>query len=143
MRTVYDLMAAVARKLANKNVLVRMRKPASKGAAGECHADQLGRLIIDVSPGLDDQAMLYVFLHEVAHAKNDRFAWSNVWECPEASLGDHPSEKTESYRKDEDRADTLARRWIDFGKCHADPLLGDFEGPLWVLLNDWKGGDND
>ena len=138
MRTIYDLMVGVARKLSKKAVIVRIRKPATKGADGECHADQSGNVIIDVSPDFSDPTMLYIFLHEVAHAKNDRFLRSNVWELSEQSVSDDPGIRTAGYDLKEGRAEKVAREWIAYAEKNANPEFDYFEGCLLAL---YRKGD--
>jgi len=131
MRTLYDLLAATSTKLAGQPVTVRLQQPATKGMTGECHRSEGGRLIIDIKPDLSDETFLYVWAHETAHAKLHEFARSTVHKHKAGTL--KPSEKTTNYLTHEDQADTLAKRWISYGQDHADPNLGDLEGPLWAL----------
>ena len=135
-RTMHALAQAVVNKLAGQPVRLRWQVPATKGMTGECHRDETGQLVIDVSPGLKDNTTLYVLLHETAHARNDDYIPSTVNKAGAGTLA--PSPNTVLYQLDEIDADNTARRWMEYAKAHADPSLGDLEGPLWVLLNDYK-----
>lgn len=136
MKTVYDLMAATATALAGKPVTVRLQAPSTKGNHGECHAGPDGRLILDIHPGLDESQTLLVVCHEAAHARLHRFAPSTVYRAAPGTLVPNPNTLGERVR--ETQAETLANEWIEYGRKHADPTLGDLEGPLWALLDYYR-----
>lgn len=133
IQTLYDLMAATASHLAGKYVRVRLQKPATKGMAGECHRDELGRLVIDINPQIhDNDRFIYVLLHEIAHAKHHQFKRSTVNKAGAGTLA--PLPVTRSYQAHEDQADTQAADWIAYAKKHAKPYF-DVENALWALLD--------
>lgn len=132
MQTEYTLMARVARHLARELVIVRLTKP--EGQDGLCWRDDRGRLRVDVNPGLSDETMLYVFLHELSHARLDNFR-----PVTEAVMEATPLSKTPIQSFREDRADKQAKAWLDYGMRHRDRSLEDFPGCLLALL-DYKDG---
>jgi hypothetical protein len=128
MKTVFDLMTHVACKLSGKNVRVRLKVPATVGCAGECHADESGRVVIDIKPGLDDETMLFVFAHECAHAKLHTFKPSNLHSQMSGTAV--PNENDLGNQVREMTADELANWWVKYAKSKAD----NFEDWLWALV---------
>jgi len=133
LRTQYDLMNACAEKLANKPVLIRLKKPATKGNTGECHRSPGGMIIIDIRPGLSNNDLLFVYCHEVAHAKLHNFARSKTYEKQPESL--QPDIRTKVYNIHEDQAETQAAEWLRYAKENRDPTLPFLEGALFSLYN--------
>jgi Zn-dependent peptidase ImmA (M78 family) len=122
------LMTQTAHKLTGKNVRVRLKIPATRGCVGECHADENGRVIIDISPNLDDETMLYVFAHECAHAFLHTFKPSNLHsQMPGSAV---PNENNLKSQVLELTADELANDWVNYAKSNGD----DFEDWLCALL---------
>lgn len=132
LKTLYDLMAATASHLAGKPVMVRLQKPATKGMDGECHADERGRVVIDIKPDLDNDRFIYVYCHEVSHARLHTFKPSTVNKAGAGTLA--PLPVTRSYQLHEDQADTQAAAWIAYAKANAKPYY-DLEQALWALLD--------
>jgi hypothetical protein len=129
IKTQFDLMAAVVVKLAGKPVTLRYQKPATEGMTGECHKAENGRLVIDITPHLPDETLLFVLCHEAAHARLHEFKPSTVYKAPTGSLA--PSPNTLGYQVKEIQADTLAAEWIRYAKVHGGD---DFEDQLTALL---------
>jgi len=121
------LILRVAHKLAGKPVRVRFRE--HEGLYGCCRADNFGILTIDIEPGLAQELFLKVFLHELVHAKYDKF--HNI------SL-----EKTENSRAKENwftslkelRAETIAELWFQRAEQNRDKTKPYLEGCLCSLL---------
>jgi len=128
METEYDVMVAAARHLAREPVIVRLTKP--EGLDGLCWRDDKGRLRVDVNPYLEDEVMLYVFLHELSHARHDYF-----YPVAETVMEATPLSKTPIQDFREDRADRQAKAWLDYGMKHRDRSLEDFPGCLLALLD--------
>jgi hypothetical protein len=127
MQSEYDLMVRVARHLAREPVIVRMTKP--EGLDGLCWRDDRGRLRVDVNPGLSDETMMYVFCHELGHSLHDNFR-----PATEAVMKATPLSKTPIQAVREDRADSQARAWMEYGERHRDKSLDYYESMLWALL---------
>ena len=130
MRTVYELMVAVAEHLAEKPVKLRFQH--NKGFKGLCRADISGMLVIDLEPELqftDIKEFLRVFLHEISHAKNHKFipmeleVSSNI-EVVEDNI----------YNRREAEADTEAQQWLNHAEQNRNKNLDYFEGCLFSLL---------
>jgi hypothetical protein len=103
MKTVCDLMAEVAIHLSGKADRVRVTKP--EAFDGLCWRDEAERLTIDVSPDLSDKDMMYVFLHDLSHAKHH--SYKPVTEAVMDSLPGAPS-----YQSRESQADKQAYTWL-------------------------------
>ena len=131
MRTVFELMWEVANKLAKKPVRIRFQH--NEGFAGLCRADNLGRVTIDIEPTLqfyDNEELLRVLLHEISHAKYDKFIPMKL------EVSDRiPVSRTTAYNLKEIRADTQAEAWLKYAEKNRDKNLEYFEGCLWSLLN--------
>ena len=134
--TVFDVMQLVAIKLSGKACLLRLQAPAVAGLKGMVHR-AAGQLIIDVSPGLEDDLMLKVFLHEVAHAKLHSFEPTQLSSYPSGSIKDHRKSEGASWcnTTQEAQADSLADKWLRWGETHRDEQLPAFEGVLTALLD--------
>jgi hypothetical protein len=128
MKTVYDLMCAVADHLAGKVVRVRLTRP--DGADGLAWCDDLGRPTIDISSDLSDDLQLYVLLHEISHVRHHNFIPVTEKVMVITPLSTHKA----SYQIKEDQADRQAKVWLDYGKRHRDEDLPYFEGVLTALL---------
>jgi len=128
MKTVYDLMLAVARHLTGKEVRVRMTKP--EDSDGLCWTDEERGLTIDISPYLSDETLAYVFIHEMAHAKLHNFR-----PVAEAVMrATQESEEEDSYIRREVEADSQALAWLRYAGKYRNKSLDYFEGMLWALL---------
>jgi len=128
MRTVYDLMCAVADHLAGKVVRVRLTKP--DGADGLAWCDDLGRPTIDIRPDLPDDLQLYVFLHEISHIRHHNLIPVSEKVMVTSPLPTHKA----SYQIKEDQADRQAKTWLEYGRRYRDHNLPEFEGVLTALL---------
>jgi hypothetical protein len=133
IKTEFDLMAAVAVKLAGKPVTLRYQKPATKGMTGECHRAENGRLVIDITPGLSDDTTLMVLCHEASHARLHNFKPSLVYKVTPGSLERNPNTAGEMVR--EYQAEALAAEWTRYAKKHGGD---DFEAQLWALMDYYK-----
>jgi len=134
MRTLYDLMVHVAQHLSGKkNLTIRLRKP--HGTQGTCRKDSSGVLTIDIEPELEEKRFMYVFLHEVAHARFERFKAMEleVSELVEVEL-------TPKREFQEVRADKVAKAWLQYAEQNRDLSFSYQEGCLWSLLNLQPGG---
>ena len=130
MRTVYELMVAVAVHLAEKPVKLRFQH--NKGAYGVCRADETGLTTIDIEPEiqfLEERKFLSVFLHEIAHAKNDYYIPMKL------ELSDiKPVSNSNNYKRKESRADIQAEKWLSYAEKNRKEEFSYFEGCLWTLL---------
>ena len=135
IRTVYDLMAAAANKLAGKPVTLRLQAPATKGLLGEVHKAANGTMVIDLRPDLDNEQTLKVLLHETGHIRTMEFLPSRYYKQAPGSVTRTPL--TKAQKTHETRADLLARKWETWGKAHARPDLPELEGILTALLYDY------
>jgi hypothetical protein len=134
MTDMHDLFTQVATALAGRKVIVRLRHPAIKefdGVALENH----GQPIIDVNPGLSDDGMFKVLLHEAAHLRLGHVekleAVPNLPGVGKAMPSSEPGSvslgKTGMFiysnspgnRKIEVEAEALAQSWLDYANEHA------------------------
>jgi len=131
LRTVFDLMQKVSSKLAHKPVRVRFQH--NEGFKGLCRTDSSGIVTIDLEPELqfyDTKEFLRVFLHEIAHAKNDNFKPIKL------EVSDRiPVSRSTAYNQKETRADKQAETWLKYAEENRENNLEYFEGCLWSLLN--------
>jgi len=127
LKTVYDLMSKVAQNLAEKPVKVRLQH--NEGYEGLCRKDSSGLLTIDIEPQLSDKRMLFVFLHEVSHAKKD-----NILPM-ELEVSDKIEDtKTRLYNIKEAEADKQAEAWLRYAEANRNQEHDYFEGCLWTLM---------
>lgn len=135
MHTVYDLMHAVCERLSGKKIRLRMTDPGDS-LDGVTWRDETGRLRVDIKPYLDDERLLYVLCHEIAHTKHHRYL-----KASESYVRSYHYDKTTSTHKvKEDQADRQAKIWSDYALAHRDHSLPLLEGSLWSLLS-YKDGD--
>lgn len=131
MRTVFELMVEVACKLAQKPV--RLRFQHNEGFKGLCRTDNKGLTTIDIEPehfSWSERELLRIFLHEVSHAKHDKFI------PVELEVSDRiPVSMTSSYNLKETRADKQASTWLKYAEENRDMKQPYFEGCLWSLYN--------
>jgi len=139
MRSIADLMQAVASHLVGAEVILRFQAPAYEGLDGCFHKSASGLRIIDIKPCLVDDVILYVLLHESAHSllHYGEIASSNVHEKASGSLID----ETGSVPVQEDQADILAKHWLQYSRDHVKVSEGmsDLEARLWPLLEYERG----
>ena len=129
MRKHYELIAEVACKLAGKVVQVRFKH--NKGFYGLCRADSSGMVTIDIEPELQlhSEKFLEIFLHEVAHAKFEKFQPLSF------EISDSiPVQKNEQFHIQETRAELQAEVWKWYAEEHRDNNLDYVEGCLRKLL---------
>ena len=130
MRTVYELMVAVAEHLAEKPVKLRFQH--NEGSYGICRTDSKGLTVIDLEPELqflNEAEFLRVFLHEVAHAKLDTFKPMNLEASDRIQV-----QKTTIYNLKESRAEKQAQQWLNHAEQNRNKNLDYFEGCLFSLL---------
>lgn len=137
--SVEDLFSRVASHLAGRQATVRLRPPAVSHAMGQVYRTVSDAAVIDVNPNIcGDDTILFVFLHEVAHVKND-LGWmpkNAAHARPSGSVTVPPgARKTWSDGRPEKDADAMAERW----KAYADKNYRGYERsgytPLvWKLL---------
>ena len=136
-QTTLDLIGLVIPKLSGKQVMVRNQAPATIGCAGEIHRSLDDQLVIDISPNIkDDENLLYVVLHETAHAKHHVFVRSNEFDQKPGTI--HQTEMTRGDWMIEDTAHKQADEWLRWGKLHANKRLlkiAPFEAVMVALLD--------
>ena len=130
MRTIFDLMHEVAKKLAGKPVQFRFKH--KKGFYGLCRLDSSGLTVIDLEPALqfNEVELLEIFLHETAHALLDTFIPLSLEFSDKAIIDTKSSE----YHSSELRADTQAEAWLQYAEENRDRSFSYLEGCLYSLL---------
>lgn len=136
-----DLISFIIPKLSGKQVMVRSQSPATIGCIGEIHCSPAGQLVIDISPDIkDDEKLLHVVLHEIAHAKHHNFVRSNEIDQKPQTIVNKSLNRGDELR--EDTADKQADEWEQWGRLHANKRLleiAPFEAVMIALL-DYPGG---
>jgi hypothetical protein len=132
LRSEYDLMREVTWCLSGKAVRLRMIRPSDTDGLTWC--DELGRLTIDVDPDLDDEVMVYVLLHETAHARHHVFK-----PVTEKVMQASPLSTSLYQLVREDQADYQAKVWLKYGEDHRDWSMNYLQGVLTPLLT-YKDG---
>lgn len=135
-KTQIDLIAAVAKHLAGKNIIIRQCEPATVGALAEAHKTENGECVIDLSPKIPNGKLLFIVLHEIAHHARQTFVPSAVYKAKPATLSQNPQTLREYIG--ENTADKQAGEWLDWGKKHANPRIkqaAEFEAVLIALLD--------
>jgi len=135
---IMTLFKQVAKHLTGRDVMFRWQEPVWNNTSGAAYKSLSGDAIIDVNPGASDP--VYTFLHECAHVRLDfsQMAPSAYWRCEPGSQITPEAERAELRALPrEDRADQLAKIWLDYSKRYAwryfAPTL--FEGQLLALVD--------
>lgn len=121
------LILKVAYKLAGKPVRVRFKE--HEGLVGCCRADNFGIVTIDIQPGLTQEQFLRVFLHELVHAKFDKFYNISLEKTDTARAKDNWYTSLKELR-----AEVLAEVWLKRAEQNRDKTKPYFEGCLNSLL---------
>jgi len=144
MNTMHDLLLETARHLLQEPVAILYNMPADARLLAHAQRSIKGIAVINMSPLIaGDDLATYIFLHECAHLKLQRFKHLPVKERP--TMPDKGTGyKREIYQKHENEADTLARHWLSWGRLHnKDGSLSQMEAVCTALLeypiDDTKG----
>jgi hypothetical protein len=142
IRTMYDLMQAVAHKLAGEDVILRMHGCAYEKYDGISYKSESGAIVIDMRSGLDDSLSLRTFLHELSHCV------LHVRIMPRVNIASlkpnsikEPVNLTEKVMREEDEANELARKWLAWARAYINVFpdrfsgMSDEEAILQALLN--------
>lgn len=135
-KTQIDLIAAVAKRLAGKNIIIRQREPATVGVWGEAHKTENGECVIDLSPNIPNGKLLFIVLHEIAHHARQSFLPTAVYKAMPATLSQN--KRTVGNAIMENAADKQAAEWLEWANKHADARLkqaAEFEAALIALLD--------
>ena len=129
-QTVYQLYQAIAEQLAGKPVLLRFQQPQYKNYLGCCHMNRRGQIVIDVSPHLDNEQTLRVFLHECAHARLHKFIPSDTNKTAQSIAPQTPRNAIQAgvTNQHEAEADKLAAEWLKIANYYDTE-----EAALWRL----------
>jgi hypothetical protein len=129
MKHLENTLTFIAFKLAEKPVKLRFKH--NSGVYGLCRADSSGLVTIDIEPELQnyEKKFLEIFLHEVAHAKNDKFI------PMELELSDSiPLTKDTDFEHRETTAEKQAEEWLQYAETHRKTNLDYLTGCLLTLL---------
>jgi hypothetical protein len=129
IRTIFDLMQAVAHKLGGEDVILRMHGCAYEKYDGISYKSESGEIVIDMRSGLDDAASLRLFLHELAHCVLHvrNMPRVNVATLKPNSIKE-PVNVTEKYMREEHEANALMKKWLTWARALMNIFPDHFSG---------------